>query len=414
MEQKAAPESLDVGRGAQASEVPCQAEFAFEFGGPAYRLMQRCGIIKGAGPSVLRRIIAFICVTWIPLLIFAIVEGHALGPTPRSSLLLDFATYARLFVAVPLVFAAEILVGPRIRQAGLRFIEAEIVKPESHVEFLAAVARADRRREAYLPELLFIIVALLGAELLTLERMTGLAATSWHTNWVDGELRWSLAGLWYRFLVTPLIQFFVLRWIWRVVIWTVFLRDVARLPLNLCATHTDMSAGLGFLGLAHVSMAIFPFAVGCVISAEIAFRARFEGLDLAVLEAMTPILVAYLAFVEVATFGPLLIFLPLLARTRREALRSYGMLVQHHNRLFHMKWIEGEHAPGETPLGNPDMSSLVDLGSSYTVIRQMNIVPFSTAHLVRVAIISCLPGAMLIFQILPFTQALKLIAGTVI
>jgi hypothetical protein len=32
----------------------------FELGGPAYRLMQRIGIIKGAGPSIRRRIIAFI------------------------------------------------------------------------------------------------------------------------------------------------------------------------------------------------------------------------------------------------------------------------------------------------------------------------------------------------------------------
>ena len=53
-------------------------------------------------------------------------------------------------------------------------------------------------------------------------------------------------------------------------------------------------------------MAIFPFAVGCVLSAEVAFRVRFEGLDLSALKSMAPLLIAYLVFVELATFGPLL------------------------------------------------------------------------------------------------------------
>ena len=63
----------------------------FVLGGPAYRLMQRIGIIQGAGPSVARRTVAFIAITWMPMLLFASLEGYAIGPTPRSSLLLDFA-----------------------------------------------------------------------------------------------------------------------------------------------------------------------------------------------------------------------------------------------------------------------------------------------------------------------------------
>jgi hypothetical protein len=375
--------------------------------------MQRLGIIKGAGPSVMRRSVVFIAITWVPLLFFAALEGYALGPSPRSSLLLDFATYARLFLAVPLIFAAEVVVGPRMRSAGLRFLHANIVRPESYPEFAAAVARVQRRREAHLPEVAFIVIALLGARWLSLEQVTGLGATTWHTTWVGGELRLSASGLWYGFVAIPLVQFFVLRWVWRLVIWTLFLWDVSQLRLNLLATHTDEAAGLGFLGAGHVSMAIFPFAVGCVICAELAFRAAFEGLNLTRLQSMAPLLIAYLVFVEAVTFGPLLIFAPLLARTRREALGSYGILVQHHNQLFHSKWIDGERPADEVPLGNPDMSSLVDLGSSYTVIKQMNIVPFSAAQLAQVAVISCLPGLPLLFQILPFMEVLKLLSGII-
>ena len=40
-----------------------ESDLSFELGGPAYRLMQRVGVIKGAGPSVLRRSIAFVAIT---------------------------------------------------------------------------------------------------------------------------------------------------------------------------------------------------------------------------------------------------------------------------------------------------------------------------------------------------------------
>ncbi len=142
--------------------------------------MQRIGIIKGRGPSLGRRTVAFILFAWVPLLLFATLEGYAIGSTPRASFLLDFATYARFFIGVPLLFAAEIVVGPRIRAAGLRFIESGIVQLSDHPAFLAATARARRRRDAALPELLFLVAALFGAWFLTIEQLGGLDATTWH------------------------------------------------------------------------------------------------------------------------------------------------------------------------------------------------------------------------------------------
>jgi hypothetical protein len=59
------------------------------------------------------------------------------------------------------------------------------------------------------------------------------------------------------------------------------------------------------------------------------------------------------------------------------------------------------------------MSSLVDLGGSFTVIRQMHMVPVGTRQLVRVAIISCFPGLPLMFLVVPFMEVLKLMAGVI-
>ena len=386
----------------------------FEMGGPAFRLMQRVGLIQGNGPSVARRSLCFVAITWIPIVFLAAAEGNAIGATPRSSLLLDYATYARLFIALPLIFAAEAVVGPRLRAAGLRFLRADILHPESITAFREALARVQRRREATLPEILFVLVALAGASFLTVERLSGLEAGSGATTWRGNILEPTLAGLWYYMVAMPLVQFFVLRWLWRWAIWAMFLRNLARLRLNLLPTHTDMAAGLGFLGAAHVSMAIFAFGTSCIIAAETAFRLQFEGLTLSGLQTMLPLLVAYLLLVELIVFGPLLLFLPVLAGARREGLRAYGTLVQQHNQLFHDKWIKGQGSTGESPLGHPDMSSLVDLGSSFTVVREMNVVPVGRRQLLQVAVIACLPGLPVVFLVLPLGEVAKLFLGIVI
>ena len=399
-----------------APELASQRELEplFELGGPAFRLMQRVGIIQGNGPSVGRRAVAFIVITWLPLLLFATLEGYAIGPTPRTSLLLDFATYARFFIAVPLIFAAESVAGPRILGAGLRFVQSGIVRAEDHPAFLAAAVRARRRRDAALPELIFLGFALFGAWFFTVEQLGGLGTMAWHTIWTEHGLRLSLAGFWYHAVAIPLVQFFLLRWLWRLIIWSLFLWDMSRLRLNLIATHADMAGGLGFLGVAHASLAIFPFALSCVLSAEIAFRVQFEGMDLATLRTLVPLLVAYLLFVELITFGPLLIMAPLLLRVRLEGLRAYGTLVQRHNTLFHAKWIEGAGRTDEVPLGNRDMSSLVDLGNSFAVVRQMSVLPVGRAQLMQVAVVACLPGLPLAFLVLPVAEVFRLLVGVVV
>ena len=98
-----------------------EAELQFEMGGPVYRLMQRLGLVKRDDPCIGKRIVCFLLITWVPLLVLTLIEGRALGPTPRESFLLDFATYARFFIAIPLLFLAEVIVGPRLRTQGFIF-----------------------------------------------------------------------------------------------------------------------------------------------------------------------------------------------------------------------------------------------------------------------------------------------------
>ena len=57
-----------------------ERERFFERGGPAYRLMQRIGSVRGDDPTVKRRIVACLTLPWIPLIIEKVLDtlGEAL------------------------------------------------------------------------------------------------------------------------------------------------------------------------------------------------------------------------------------------------------------------------------------------------------------------------------------------------
>jgi len=373
--------------------------------------MQRIGLIKADSRSIGRRMVAFLLITWVPLLVFSLIEGRAIGPTPRESFLLDFATYARFFLAIPLIFVAEAVAGPRIRGAGLRFVQAGLVRPEDLPVVEAAVVRTRERRESVLAELIMLGMALAGGWF-TVETWTGTDhASSWSSVTGPGGAGLSITGLWYHLVAVPILQFFAFRWLWRLAIWTMFLFTMARLKLNLIATHPDHAGGLGFLGGAHASLAIFAMALSCIMSAHVGFQLYFEG---ASIESYRSLLIAYLVVVEIVCLAPLLLFAPMLARTKREGARLYSLLAQNYNRAFEQKWVTGKPPPDEKLLGSADIQSLSDLGNAYSFAGGMKILPFSQGHILQIAIVASLPGLPLALLIMPVGQILKLLAGALL
>src|SRR5690349_681435 len=109
-----------------------EAELYFERGGPVSRFVRRLALRLGLDLTVRVRIVGFLLITWVPLLFFALLEGRAWGASPKESLLQDFGTYARFFLAVPLLIVAELVVGPRLREAGLQFAQGGFLRPEDY------------------------------------------------------------------------------------------------------------------------------------------------------------------------------------------------------------------------------------------------------------------------------------------
>jgi hypothetical protein len=68
---------------------------------------------------------------------------------------------------------------------------------------------------------------------------------TWYGMTVTGKLQPTLAGWWLGCVSLPLVQFILLRWYFRLLIWTRFLWQVSRIDLRLVAIHPDRRRRLG-------------------------------------------------------------------------------------------------------------------------------------------------------------------------
>jgi hypothetical protein len=325
-------------------------------------------------------------------------------------MLLDFATYARFFLTVPLLVIAENIIGPRLRDAALRFLRDGLVPQEDLAAVAAAIEKVRHRREALGPELTLLGISFVTAWYLSADQWYAGSASSWKSFQLSGGGP-SLAGLWYQFFAIPFVQFLILRWLWRLIIWTLFLYRMSRLKLILAATHPDGAAGLGFLGTAQSFLGIISFAMGIIVSADAAFRIFFEG---ATIKTFQWVFISYVAINEMLLLSPLLLFAPLLFRTRLEWLRHYDSLALRYDRAFHEKWVNNAAAPEEPLLGTADIQSLADLGNSIDRVRAMNAIPFEKRLVLHIAVMSALPGLPLLFMLMPVTEILQILGGVIL
>jgi hypothetical protein len=395
-----------------ASGSANENELYFERGGPSYRLMQRIGLIRGDDPSVHRRVLCFLAITWVPLLVLSFVDGKALElQNPRQSLLLDFATYARFFLAVPLLIVAEVIIGPRLTAAGHQFVQGGLVPREEYPAFDRAIARVVRRRESSWAEVLILAIAVTAAWTISADTVYDSLAQNWSTVSSESGFRFSLAGFWYKFIAIPILQFFWYRWLWRLVIWSLFLGALSRLNLDLVPTHADQAGGLGFLGTAQMSLGILAVALTSVLSADAAFRIVFDG---APIENFRSVAIVVLVAAEVICLAPLVVFMPIMSRRRREALRQYSLLVIRYNRAFHEKWVTGKAPDDEPLLGSADIQSLADLGGSFEFIRSMKLVPFNLRMMIQLAVVTALPALPLLPLVMPWERILNLLTNALL
>jgi hypothetical protein len=362
-------------------------DFSLVLGGPLFQLFRRAHLSGDALESLRRRILVISCVAWVPMLLLSAFEGHALGGAIKLPFLHDIEAHVRFLIALPILIAAELVVHLRIRPVVRQFEERRIVIPEDIPKFHAAIESTLRVRNSVTVEVaLVVLVYTLG--LWVWRRQTALGVASWYAIPEGTQLHLALAGYWYVFVSLPMFQFILLRWYLRFFLWFWFLWRVSRLNLRLIPTHPDRAAGLGFLGTGTYAFGPILFAQGALLAGLIASQIFYAGQNLMTFKLQVA---GFLAFFLVFILSPLTVFIPHLARAKRQGLGDYGRLATRYVQAFEEKWVHGGAPAGDELLGSGDIQSLADLGNSYAVVQEMRLVPFGLKDVARLAAATMAP-----------------------
>jgi hypothetical protein len=378
-------------------------DFSLVLGGPLFQLLRKAHLSDDALTMVRQRITVIALIAWLPLLVLSALQGQMMRGA-AVPFLLDVEVHVRFLVALPLLIIAELVVHRRMRPLLQQFLERNLIPENAMPRFEAAVASAFRLRNSVLAEVLLIAVVYGVGILIIWRQYLALDTATWYATPSAEGSKLTFAGIWYGYVSLPIFQFLLVRWYFRLVIWTRFLWQVSRIGLSLVPTHPDRVGGLNFLSNTVYAFTVLAVAHGALLAGQLANRIFFAGAALTQFKAEIALVVGFLVCV---VLGPLLVFAPQLAAAKRKGLREYGTLAEHYVREFDAKWLRGG-APADEPfVGSADIQSLADLSNSYEVVRTMRIAPLTRDAIVRLAAATLMPILPLLLTMMPLETLLK-------
>ena len=387
-------------------------DFSLVLGGPLYQLLRRSRLTDDALTMVHRRIIAAVVITWLPLLVLAAWERTAWWGRVDVPFLLSAEVHARFLLALPLLIIAELVVHMRMRRVAAQFLARGLIAQADRPRFTAAIGSAVRLRNSLAAEL--VLVAMIYGIGIPMRDYIAVEANSWTsipgTAGSFGFSGLSSAGWWHAAISVPIFQFILLRWYFRLFIWTRFLWQVSRLDLTLAPAHPDRVGGLGFLGNVVYAFTPVLLAHGVLLAGMIADRIFFAG---AKLPQFTVEIIGAVGLLVLVVLCPLATFMVQLARARRAGLADYGALALRYVREFDAKWVRGDRDPGEPLVGSADIQSLADLANSFEVIKTMRLAPFSKETVFQLGLVTLAPLLPLTLTMLSLEELLKRLLGAV-
>jgi hypothetical protein len=385
-------------------------DFSLVLGGPLFQLWLGTRLAGRHLELLRRRIIAMVLLTWMPLLLLSVVEGHAWSGSLALPFLFDVEQHLRLLLALPLLIFAELVVHRRVRLMVRQFLARGLIPDAARAQFDSALTSAMRLRNSAAAELVLIAFVYGVGVPYFWRNYVALDVVSWYGVMVGGRLHPSLAGWWLGCVSLPVLQFLLLRWYFRLFIWARFLWQVSRIDLMLLPTHPDRCGGLGFLLSVRRAFAPLLMAQGVLLAGMIADRIFFAGGKLPnfLLE-----IVALAAVTVSVVLIPLLVFTPKLDQVAHIGVGEYGVLAQKYAREFDHKWLRGTASAEEPLLGSADIQSLADMAGSFEVVQEMRSVLFTIPDVLQLGAISVLPIFPLVLTMFSpqelLAQLLKLI-----
>jgi hypothetical protein len=359
------------------------------------------------------RIVVFSGITWLPLFILTAIDNTLVRSGVEVTFLHDPVPHARYLVALPLLVLADRVIDPYLRAIVQHFDTTGVVAEDAKPLYAKALLQLNRRKDAiWVDVALFLLAFGLSWVLIPVFGLLALdqGSSSWMVKIVGGKEMHTPAGLWFAFVSIPLLQFFLYRWVYRLIIWISFMNSISRIRLVLQPAHPDRSGGLGMLSRGQSAFGIVFAAFGVMMSSTLAQEIIHEG------RALTDVKWEVLAYVLIC-FAiitiPLCTFFSNLLDAKRRALRKYGNLGYRLSEAFDKKWIKDpDKEKGERLITAVDPSALADYTAVFETVSTMRLIPLNKQNIIALVLTLIAPFVPLVLTQISLKEALQRLGQT--
>jgi hypothetical protein len=343
-----------------------KVEFSLADGSALIKRLRKLGF-KWIPQNLTCQIVLVALIAWAPLLIFTAHQGLAVGNKVQIPFLADLVQYARFLIALPCAIALGKFVNPRLTSVLNSFLRGGFVLSKDFTRFENAISQTSALASSLITELV-ILGLVYTYTALGLYRDVSTSISSWkhpHHGALIGE---TVADWWFHWVSMPLFLFGLFLWVWRLGLWAYLLLRISRLELRVAATHPDGAGGLNFVHVGMRRFSVLVFAISSILCASIGEEILFNGASLRSYELE---LASFFFICLVVILGPLMVFTPVLMRSKLDYWGRYGPLASSYVQRFDEKWALQAGYSRQDLLGSPDIQSLADLRHSYTGITEM-------------------------------------------
>lgn len=364
------------------------------------RVAARLGLVKDGSLRAARLAALLIAVSWLPLLVLTLVAGTAYGGEATVPFVGDFLHYGRYLVALPVLVLIHPYIDRQVTLALASLREAGLVRPADEATLSDNVERARRLWLSPLARLVLLGLAIASAILMS-RTTVAIDAPEWIFRTGSDPRALSPAGWWNAAIGGPLVRLLFLFALWKLLVWSWFLLQLARMPLNYQPMHADGCAGLSILervqfGFSGIAAAL-SIQFGCIIADAVGYR----GLELASFRLPATVFVVLMALI---LLGPLAVFIRPVAAACIRAEKS-----------FHAWYSRASHEVGKSlqpldgaavssGLTSPEISSLTDAATLYAGALRARKMPVTSRGLAVALGASVLPMCIPLLPLLPLKE----------
>jgi hypothetical protein len=370
-------------------------------GGALYRFQEMAHLIRPNQWNIGRRIFIAVLVGWVPLVVLTAASGSRAS---LVALLKDYRVFARVFIAIPLLIAAQKQIEERFRLVVRQFLDAGLLSAEDRPQFQAILARIGRLKDAWIPELALVFFGCLGGILFVGNDLVSDAP--WSVRVLGASIVHSPAG-WYFELITQTIYTVLLGLaLWKWCLYALFFWRVSRLQLQLIPCDPDQSGGLGFVGYSPAAFIWVALAASTAVGSVIRYEAMHSTFSR---ELLIAILILWVVLVLFVFVGPLAVFAPKLMQLRRLGYLQYSSLAHLHAEQFHEKWVSTRPTHLQGLLAAPEIQVLSSLAHTFDRLQGIKPLPVDRVTLIEIAVAAAVPMLPVIMTQIPLNELLRII-----